>query len=94
MYYLPKKEKYDIDEANKCVKSLIAEFEMLSNQRHARSALVLNNLRLRHPLFAKLSIPAFKYLMENSFLYKLRKGQYIYRESVKPAPNLYFIMYG
>ena len=94
LYYLPKKEKYDIDEADKCVKSLIAEFEILSNKGHVKAQLALNNIRLRHPLFAKLSTPAFKFIMENSLLYKLRAGQFIYRESVRPAPNLYFIMYG
>lgn len=94
LYHLPKKEKYDIDEADKCVKGLIGEFEVLSNQGHVKAQLALNNIRLRHPLFAKLSTPAFKFLMEHSFLYKLRAGQYIYRESVRPAPNLYFIMYG
>ena len=59
-----------------------------------KAQLTLNNIRLRHPLFAKMSVPAFKFIMENSFLYKLRAGQYIYRETLKPAPNLYFIMYG
>ena len=32
MQFIPKKEKYDIDDADKCVKGLIAEFEMRSNQ--------------------------------------------------------------
>lgn len=32
--------------------------------------------------------------MENSFIYKLKQGQFIYRESIAAAQNIYIIMYG
>ena len=31
MQFIPKKEKYEIDDADRCVKGLIGEFEMRSN---------------------------------------------------------------
>ena len=32
--------------------------------------------------------------MDNSYMYKLRAGQFIYREGVRATPNIYLIMYG
>jgi hypothetical protein len=36
----------------------------------------------------------FKYMVENSYIFKLKAGQSIYREGAAAAPNIYFILYG
>lgn len=73
---------------------MIKNYESLSNKNDVKSYLALKNLRLRHPLFSKLTLKAFQFLMENSFIYKLKSGQFIYRESMAAAQNIYIIMYG
>jgi hypothetical protein len=56
--------------------------------------MTLSHLRLKHPLFSKLTMLGFKFIMDNCLLYKLKPGQYIYRENLPVGPNIYFIMYG
>ena len=56
--------------------------------------MALKNIRFRHPIFNKISLKAFNYMMEHSYLYRLKVGQYIYREGIQAAQNIYFIMYG
>ena len=73
---------------------MVRNYEQLAASKDVRSVLVLKNIRLRHPLFGKLSLKAFQFLMENSYMYKLKSGQFIYREGIAAAANLYFIMYG
>jgi len=85
---------YDIDQADKNCRKLVNTFEQQTNFGDAKAHLTLRNMRLKHPLFSKLSITGFKFLMENSSLFKLKPGQFIYRQGIVSAPNLYFIMYG
>ena len=86
--------EYDLDDTDDTMKQMIKNYESLSNCSDVKSYLALKNIRLRHPIFQKLSQKVFQYLMEYSFLYKLKQGQYIYRESIAAAPNIYIIMYG
>ena len=50
---------YDIDDVDATVKHLLKNYEMLSAQRDVKSYLALKNLRLRHPVFSKISFKAF-----------------------------------
>jgi hypothetical protein len=56
--------------------------------------LTIRNLRLRHPLFRRISINAFNFIIENSFLFKLRPGQGAYKQGLRAMTNIYFILYG
>ena len=66
--------EYDIDDTDLMVKQMIKNYERLQNEGDVKSVLALKNIRLRHPLFSKLSLKAFEFLMEHSFLYKLKSG--------------------
>jgi len=94
MRNLPENVAYDIDDTDEVVKHMIRNYERLSNTRDVKSYLALKNIRLRHPLFQKISAKAFSFIVEQSCLYKLKTGQFIYREGIEAAPNIYFIMYG
>ena len=76
------------------MRKLLSEFEQETESGDIKAQLTLQKIRLHHPLFSKLSINAFKYMMENSFMFKLKAGQYVYRQGIAAAPNLYFIVYG
>ena len=91
---MPQGDIYDIDDVDGVVKHLIKNYEYFSNIGDVKSVLALKNIRLRHPLFQKLSLRAFQFLMEHSYMYKLKSGQFIYREGIPAAQNIYFIMYG
>jgi hypothetical protein len=45
-------------------------------------------------LFSKISINGFKFLFENSYIFKLKPGQYVYREGQPANTRIYFILYG
>ena len=92
--YLPITAEYNIDDADTIVRHMIKNYENLQETKDVKSVLALKNIRLRHPLFSKLSLRAFQFLMENAFIYKLKAGQFIYREGIAAAQNLYIIMYG
>ena len=92
--YLPENDEYDIDDVDTIVKHLIKTYESLTQSKDVKSVLALKNIRLRHPLFSKMSLKAFQFLMDNSYMYKLKTGQFIYREGVQAAQHLYIIMYG
>ena len=70
------------------------KYESLNSKNNVKSKLVIKNIRLRHPLFAKFSPKVFSFLIDNSLIYKLKSGQFIYREAINCAPNIYIIMYG
>lgn len=80
--YLPQNKEYDIDDTDDVVKGLIKSYEQLSSTGDVKNVLALKNIRLRHPLFQKLTLKAFQILMENSYMYKLKAGQFIYREGI------------
>ena len=73
---------------------MVRNYEALDRKKDVKSYLALKNIRLRHPLFSRLSLKAFQYLMDNSLMYKLKSGQFIYREGVAAAAHIYIIMYG
>ena len=78
-------EQYDIDDVDTVIRLMIKSYENLSSQNDVKSVLTLKNIRLRHPLFSKLSLRSFQFLMEHSYIYKLKPGQFIYREGIAAA---------
>lgn len=61
---------------------------------NSRLDLLMNTIRLKHPIFQSISITAFKYLIENSFLFKINNDQHVYKDNFKAVNNIYFILYG
>lgn len=59
-----------------------------------RSELFMRRIRLKHPIFHLISISAFKYIMDNGFLFKLKETQTIYKENQQARANIYFVIYG
>lgn len=43
----------------------------------------MKKLRLKHPIFSKISFQAFKYMIECSYLLKGKKGDVIMKEGAK-----------
>ena len=62
------------------MRNLVKDYERLKTRNDNRSELMMRRIRLKHPIFHLLTIAAFKYLIENGFLFKLKKGQSVYRE--------------
>lgn len=54
----------------------------------------LRRIRLKHPIFHLLSNSAFKFIMDNGFLFKLKETQTVYKESQPARANIYFVLYG
>lgn len=63
------------------MRQLVSDYEALKAQNDRRSDLFMRRIRLKHPIFHLLSIAAFKYLMDNGFLFKLRESQTVYKEN-------------
>ena len=76
------------------MRDLVSEFETRTEAGDPASSTTLHRIRLHHPLFSKLSINGFKFIVENSYLFKVKAGQYIYKQGMPVAPNLYFILFG
>lgn len=76
------------------MRSLVYNLEYSLYQDNSKLNLSISNLRLKHPIFKHLSINAFKYLVENSFLFKLANNQHIYKDKFRSTKNVYFILYG
>ena len=55
---------------------------------------MLRRIRLKHPIFHLLTISAFKYMVDNGFLFKCKKGNNIYKEDQPARANIYFVLYG
>jgi hypothetical protein len=62
------------------MRKLVRDYEQLKAKNDKRNELMMRRIRLKHPIFHLLTISAFKYLIENGFLFKLKKGQSVYRE--------------
>lgn len=71
---MPENAKYDFDDVDTAVKQTIKLYDSLTLVKDVKSVLALKNIRLRHPLLAKLSLKAFQYLMDNSYMFKLKPG--------------------
>lgn len=71
---MPVTAEYDIDDVDEVIRHMIKNYENLSSSNDVKSVLMLKNIRLRHPLFSKLSLRAFQFLMESSYIYKLKAG--------------------
>jgi hypothetical protein len=55
---------------------------LFEQQQHdARSSLYLQKIRLFHPIFKKLSMNGYKYLIENSYILKVKRLMSIYRHN-------------
>ena len=61
------------------IRVLISEFESRTAQGDVKAGVTLHKIRLHHPLFSQMSMNGFKYMVENSYIYKLVPGQSIYR---------------
>ena len=55
------------------MRELVSDYEKLKSQNDGRSDLFMRRIRLKHPIFNLLSIPAFKYMMDNGFIFKLKE---------------------
>ena len=71
---MPVTAEYDIDDVDEVIRHMIKNYENLSSSNDVKSVLMLKNIRLRHPLFSKLSLRAFQFLLESSYIYKLKAG--------------------
>jgi hypothetical protein len=76
------------------MRQLVYGLELNLQLSNSKVDLFINNLRLKHPVFQHISIYAFRYLIEKSFLFKLSNGQLVYREGLKAMNHVYFILYG
>lgn len=76
------------------IKVLCRNLEYYLQSNNYRLELTMNNLRLKHPIFKMISVLAFNYLIERSFLFKLRSNQGAYKEGLKSQKNIYFVLYG
>ena len=94
MSRLPKKAKYDIDETDAVIKEILETFEYQQEKNSPLANMTLNKLRLRHPLFSRITPQAFKILMENSFLNKVQAGSAVYREGQHQKNTVKVIMFG
>ena len=56
------------------MKALIKEYQDKKVTGDRGSELVMRKVRLKHPIFSLITISAFKYLMENGYLFKLKDG--------------------
>lgn len=52
----------------------------VANQKGPQESLYMKRLRLRHPIFSKLSFPAFKYLVDCSYLIRPVRGDVVLHE--------------
>ena len=84
----------EIDEVDSSIRQLVSEFDRRTAKNDPRSFQTLLKIRLRHPLFQRISANGFKYLVENSYIYKLKPGQYVYKEGHPANTKIYFILYG
>lgn len=55
------------------MRQLVADYEKLKAQNDRRGDLFMRRIRLKHPIFHLLSNAAFKYMMDNGFLFKLKR---------------------
>ena len=76
------------------MKALVKEYQDKKVTGDKGSELVMRKIRLKHPIFSLITISAFKYLIENGFLFKLKEGQTVYREKQIARANVYFVLYG
>ena len=76
------------------IRKLVADFQDLKSKNDKRSDLMLRRIRLKHPVFHLLTISAFKYVMDNGFLFKLKKDQTVYKQNQPARANVYFCLYG
>lgn len=81
-------------ESDKAVGHLIQKLDATQQACKAQSLLALRSIRLHHPLLSRLTFKAFQFIMDNSFFFKLKTGQRIYREGAEVTQNIYVIMYG
>ncbi len=76
------------------LKVLCRKLEFYLKSGNSRVDLTMNTLRLKHPIFKMISIGAFNYLIENSFLFNLKANQGAYKEGLKAQKNIYFVLFG
>ena len=62
------------------MRQLVGDYQKLKQQNDRRSDLYMRRIRLKHPIFHLLSISAFKYMMDNGFLFKLKENLTVYKE--------------
>lgn len=53
----------------------------------------MKKLRLRHPIFSRISFQAFKYIIECGYLVKPNKGDMVISEGSNMS-NLMIVLYG
>ena len=76
------------------MRKLTKDYERLKTKNDNRCELMMRRIRLKHPIFHLLTIAAFKYIMDNGFLFKLKHGQTVYKQGQAARANIYFVLYG
>lgn len=76
------------------MRQLVQDYQRLKTQNDNKSDMYLRRIRLKHPIFHLLSNSAFKFIMDNGFLFKLKETQTVYKESQPARANIYFVLYG
>eukprot|EP00347_Sterkiella_histriomuscorum_P024136 403332185 len=76
------------------IKQICHSLELYLKTGNYKLDQTIRKLRLKHPIFKLISQNAFNYIIENSFLFKLRANQGAYKQGVKALKNIYFVLYG
>lgn len=53
---------------------MIEEFEARTANGDSKAGVSLHKIRFYHPLFSKIGLNSFKYIIENSYIFKLKPG--------------------
>lgn len=76
------------------MRNMIAEYQKLKQAGDRKVDLLLKRIRIKHPIFHMMTNSAFKFIMEQSVLFKVKPGQTIYKEFALAKPNVYLVLYG
>jgi hypothetical protein len=76
------------------MRALVGNYESYKAKKDTRTDVMMKRIRLKHPIFHLLTITAFKFLMDNGFLFKPKTNQNVYKEDQPAKAKLYFPMYG
>ena len=59
---------------------LVGNYKNYKAKKDTRTDVMMKRIRLKHPIFHQLTITAFKFLMDNGFLFHPKKDQNVYKE--------------
>lgn len=79
---------------NEEMKKIVSAYIEQKVIRHPSIHLNQRKIQLKHPIFRLLTINALKYVIDCAYILKLKPGQTAYRQGIKAANNVYFVLYG